>query len=128
MRRFVTRQHFGAKSTGRITTCALQATSGRPPPIILCGDRVGHQLCVGPGARPSAKAHLFRKQGLARPRVEVPVAGEGGVSSSVLSQKAPPLFPQFHSGGDDEPPHPESTSKARCSREDGSLGGRAVGV
>ncbi|XP_068477211.1 uncharacterized protein [Phaseolus vulgaris] len=65
-------------------------------------------------ARPSAEAHLLRKQGLARPRIEVPVTGEGGISSGVLNQKAPPLFSQFHSGGDDESPHPESTSEAGC--------------
>jgi len=34
----------------------------------------------------------------------------------------------FHSGGDDEPPHSESTSEARCSWEDGSLGSGVVRI
>ncbi|XP_068476610.1 uncharacterized protein [Phaseolus vulgaris] len=91
-------------------TCALQATGRRPPPIILRSNRVGHQLCAGPGARPSAEAHLLCKQGLARSRDEIPISGEGVTNSSVLSQEASPLLPQFHSGGDDESPHPEKGS------------------
>jgi len=64
----------------------------RPPSIILCSNRVGHQLCASSGARPSAEVHLLRKQGLARPRIKVPITGEGDISSGVLSQKAPALF------------------------------------
>ncbi|XP_068486823.1 uncharacterized protein [Phaseolus vulgaris] len=88
-------------------TCALQATGRCPPSIVLCSNRVGHQLSAGPGARPSAETYLLRKQSLARPRIKVPFAVEGGISSSVLSQEAPPLFSQFHNGGDDKSPHPE---------------------
>jgi len=46
---------------------------------------VGYQLCAGPGAGSRAKAHLFCKQGLARPIVEVPDVGEGDAGSGVLS-------------------------------------------
>ncbi|XP_068477050.1 uncharacterized protein [Phaseolus vulgaris] len=83
-------------------------------------------FCAGPRAGSSAEAHLLCKQGFARPGVEVPFVGEGGAGSSILGQEAPPLFSQLHSGGDDEPPHSESTSEARCSWKDGSLSSGAV--
>ena len=77
---------------------------------------MGHQFCTCLGTRPGAEAHLFRKQGLTRPRIEVPVTRESGASSGILNTEAPPLFPQLHSGGNDKPPYPKGTAKARCSR------------
>ena len=65
---------------------------------------MGHQFCTCLGARPGAEAHLLREQGLTRPKIEVPVTRESDASGSILNTKAPPLFPQLHSGGDDKPP------------------------
>ena len=86
-------------------TGPLQNSSRRAPPTILRGNRTGYQFCAGPGAGPSADAHLFREQGFIRPRNEVPVTGKGSVGGGIFGQEAPPLLPQFYSSGDDEPPH-----------------------
>ena len=74
------------------------------------------------------KPIYFVSKALQGPELRYQSLEKGGASSSILSTKAPPLFPQLHGGGDDKPPYPKGTSKARCSREDGSLGGGAVGV
>jgi len=56
---------------------------------------VGNQLCAGSRARSGAEAYLLREQGLARPADEIPIVGEGGVGSGVLSPEAPSLFHSF---------------------------------
>ena len=38
------------------------------------------------------------------------------------------LFSQFYNTGDDRLAHPEGSEEARCSWEDGEMGGGAVGV
>ncbi len=49
------------------------------------------------------KPIYFVSKALHGPEIEVPVTREGGASGSIFSTKAPPLFPQLHSGGDDKP-------------------------
>jgi len=82
-------------------------------------------------AMAASKAEQERMQvdlAASQARNDEPPPHEGDISSGVLSQKAPPLFSQFHSSGDDESPHPESTAEVGCSQEDGSLGSGAVRV
>ena len=56
---------------------------------------MGHQFCVGPGARSSVEAHLLCQQGLVRSGDEIPVVGEGGVGSSVLVKRLRHYFHSF---------------------------------
>jgi len=64
-------------------------------PPVVCKPRAGVPLRLYFAVTEWAISSMLVQdalQGLARPRIEVPVTGEGGISGGVLSQKAPPLF------------------------------------
>jgi len=108
------------------STSVVQAKVRYPAPPILRGHREGDQFGPIAGARPSAKADLFRQQGAARARGEIQGLRKGSPGSIILSVKTLPLLPELHCDSDDGPSNPQVLTKARCGRQNGAVGDRVV--
>ena len=68
----------------------MQATDGRPPPVVFCGDRAGDQLSTCSGAGPDAKANILCEQGAIKARGKVSSFRESNIGrgGSVITSRA----------------------------------------
>jgi len=108
------------------STGVVQARARYPTPLILRSYREGDQFGPIAGARPGAEANLFHQQGIAEARGETPGLRQSSLSSGILSEKTPPLLPQLYCDSNDRPSNPQGPAKARCSGQNGTIGGRTV--
>jgi len=108
------------------STGVVQAKVRYPASPILRSHREGDQFGHIAGTRPGVEADLLRQQGVARARSEILGLRKGSSGSSILNAKTSPLLTELHRDSNDRPPNPQGLIKARCGRQNGEMGSRAV--
>ncbi|XP_068504573.1 uncharacterized protein [Phaseolus vulgaris] len=106
----VRRGVFEAKGVPGQSTSIVQAIARYPAPPLLRSYREGDQFCSATGARPGVEANLFRQQGVARARGEMPSLRKSNSGSSFLRAKNLPLLPELHRNSNDRPPNSQDGS------------------
>jgi len=106
----------------------VQATTRYSTSSILRGYRKCDQFGSAARAGPGVEADLLYEQSVVGARGEIPGHRESGSGSSVLSAKTSPLLSELYRNSDDKPSNSQGLIDARCGRQNGVIGGRAIRV
>jgi len=104
----------------------VQARTRYSTPPILLNHRENDQFGSATRAGPGVETDILRQQSVARARGEIACPRESNSGGSVLGAKTSPLLRELHCDSDDEPSNTQGLTEARCGRQDGVMGGRAI--